>query len=293
MFQVRRRCGEVLAPGLRMRPGVIAAAVVPHVPTLGLAKNTPDFQITLVEGARALGRALRALKPDLFVVNSAHWICTFGWYATCQARHEGICVADEAPDLIPGIAYQRKGDAEFASALIDEWQVQAVPGGRNDTPHYAWDYGSLVPLLYLDPDAEIPVVQIPTVIMADHAECMKSGRAVHAAAKRLGRRVVFIASSAFTHDLVRGRHFKPKPEREALDQRFIDQLKRGAVQEALAWLPEYSRAVVAEMNGKPIATLLGALRGMAEDGANLAGEQFGGYAQSSGSGNANVVVWRQ
>ena len=77
-----------------------------------------------------------------------------------------------------------------------------------------------------------------------------------------------------------------------LDQRFIDQLKRGAVNEALAWFPEYSRAVVAEMNGKPLAAFLGALQGMGEDGARLAGEQFGGYAQSSGSGNANVVVWR-
>ena len=119
-----------------MDRGVIAAAVVPHVPTLGLAQNTPEFQLTLVEGERALGRALRELKPDLFVVNSAHWICTFGWYATCQSVHQGVCVADEAPDLIPGIAYRRKGDSEFASALIGEWQAQGLPGGRNDTPHY-------------------------------------------------------------------------------------------------------------------------------------------------------------
>lgn len=276
-----------------MNPGIIAAAVVPHVPTLGLAENTPDFQLTLADGARALGRALRALKPDLFVVNSSHWICTFGWYATCQPKHEGVCVADEAPDLIPGIPYRRKGDAEFASALVDAWLAHGIPGGHNDTPHYAWDYGSLVPLLYLDPEAEVPVVQIPTVIMADHAECMRTGRAVHATAQRLGRRAVFLASSAFSHALVRGRHFKPAPEREALDERFIGLLKRGAVDEALAWFPEYSRAAVAEMNGKPLAVLLGALQALGEDGATLAGEQFGGYAQSSGSGNASVVVWRR
>jgi 3,4-dihydroxyphenylacetate 2,3-dioxygenase len=204
-----------------------------------------------------------------------------------------MCVADEAPDLIPGIPYRRKGDSEFASALVEEWQAQGVPGGRNDTPHYAWDYGSLVPLLYLDPDAEVPVVQIPTVILADHAECMKAGQAVHATAKRLGRRVVFLASSAFSHDLVRGRHLRPTPEREALDQRFIDQLKQGAVAEAIAWFPEYSRAAAAEMNGKPLAAMLGALQGLSADGAKLAGEQFGGYAQSSGSGNANIAVWRQ
>lgn len=273
-----------------MNSGIIAAAVVPHVPTLGLPQNTPEFQLTLVEGARALGRALRELKPDLFVVNSSHWVCTFGWYATCQSVHQGICVADEAPDLIPGMAYWRKGDAEFASALVDEWQAQGIPGGRNDTPHYAWDYGSLVPLLHLDPEAEIPVVQIPTVIMADHAECLIAGRAVHATAKQLDRRVVYIASSAFSHALVRGRHLKPTEERVALDQKFINLLKRGAVAEAVAWLPEYSRAAVAEMNGKPLAGMLGALQSLQEQGTQLAGEQYGGYAQSSGSGNASVVV---
>ncbi len=276
-----------------MNPGLIAAAVVPHVPTLGLAQNTPDFQLTLVEGERALGRALRELKPDLFVVNSSHWICTFGWYATCQVVHEGMCVADEAPDLIPGIPYRRKGDSEFASALLGEWQAQGIPGGRNDTPHYAWDYGSLVPLLYLDPDAQVPVVQIPTVILSDHAECIKAGRAVHAAAKYMGKRVVFLASSAFSHDLVRGRHFKPTPEREALDQRFIALLKQGALADAMAWFPEYSRAAAVEMNGKPLATMLGALQALGEDGVRLSGEQYGGYAQSSGSGNASVALWRQ
>lgn len=276
-----------------MNAGIIAAAAVPHVPTLGLPENTPEFQLTLAEGERALGRALRELKPDLFVVNSSHWICTFGWYATCQSVHQGVCVADEAPDLISGIAYKRQGDAEFASALVDEWQAHGIPGGRNLSPHYTWDYGSLVPLLYLDPEAEVPVVQIPTVIMANQAECMQAGRAVHATAKRLGRRVVYVASSAFSHDLVRGRHFKPTAERETLDRRFIDLLKRGAVAEAIAWFPEYSRAVVAEMNGKPLAGMLGALQALAEEGAELRGEQYGGYAQSSGSGNASVVVWRR
>jgi hypothetical protein len=47
------------------------------------------------------------------------------------------------------------------------------------------------------------------------------------------------------------------------------------------------------MNGKPLATMLGALQGMSADGVKLTGEQFGGYAQSSGSGNANIAVWRQ
>ena len=36
--------------------GVIAAAVVAHVPTLSRAEITPDFQTTLVQGEHRLGR---------------------------------------------------------------------------------------------------------------------------------------------------------------------------------------------------------------------------------------------
>ena len=65
--------------------GVIATALVAHVPTLGQAQNTPDYQQTLVQAERKLGAAMRAaLKPDLCVLVSTHWVSTFNWFATCQ-----------------------------------------------------------------------------------------------------------------------------------------------------------------------------------------------------------------
>ena len=77
--------------------GVVAAAVVAHVPTLGRDEITPDFQKTLVAGEREMGAAVRrALKPDLWVIASAHWVATFDWVVTCQPVHAGMCVADEA-----------------------------------------------------------------------------------------------------------------------------------------------------------------------------------------------------
>lgn len=269
-----------------MTSGVVAASIVAHVPTLGLAQNTPPYQLPLVEGARQLGAELRAGKPDLFVMVSSHWVCTFEWYATGRAVFEGVCVADEAPHLIPGIPYRRKGDAEFARALVEEWGKVSVPGRVNDCENYHYDYGSLVPLLYLDPDAEVPVVHLPSVLMADHAECMRAGRAIDAAARRQGKKVVFLASSALSHYLVRGRENRPTPEREAMDVRFMDMMKRGAIDEAIAWYPEFSRLGAVEMGGRPIATFLGVLQAMRDAGAKPVARQYGGYAQSSGSGNA-------
>jgi 3,4-dihydroxyphenylacetate 2,3-dioxygenase len=271
--------------------GVIAAAVVAHVPTLGRDEITPDFQKTLVAGEREMGAAVRrTLKPDLWVILSAHWVATFDWVVTCQPVHEGMCVADEAPNLIPGLPYRYRGDADFATALIEELGRANVPAARNDSPHYGWDYGTYVPLKHLDPDAQVAVVGIPSVLMSDHAECLRAGAAVHATAARLGRRAVFLASTAFAHVLVRGRHNMPTPERVAGDKAFIEKLRAGAVEDAVAGFGDYSRLVGAEMGGRPLATLLGVMRAMAADGAKLTGRQYGEYAQSSASGNAVVLM---
>jgi len=270
--------------------GVIATGVVAHVPTLSRAEITPPFQNTLVEGERRLGKKLRALKPDLWVIVSTHWVSTFNWFATLQAEHKGICVADEAPDLIPGMPYHYKGDAEFGEALLAEWKTLDIPAQRNTTEHYTWDYGTFVPLSHLDPKAEVAVVAVPVVLMADIDECLRAGEAIHRAAKKQQRRVVVIASSALTHALVRGREHWPTQERVDADKAVIDQIKKGAIDAVIAGFPDYARAGVVEMGGRAIATMLGATRALAGEKGPLAAQQFGDYAQSSGSGNANLVI---
>jgi 3,4-dihydroxyphenylacetate 2,3-dioxygenase len=201
-----------------------------------------------------------------------------------------MCVADEAPNLVPGIPYRFRGDPEFAGALVEALAAADVPAVRNDSAHYEWDYGTFVPLQYVDPASEVPVVCLPSVLMAKHDECLRAGEVVHATAKRLGRRAVFVTSSAFSHVLVRGRHNWPTPERMAADRKFIDQLKAGALEEAIEGFTEYSRFVGAEMGGRPLATMLGVAKAMAAEGKALAGRQYGEYTQSSGSGNAVLLM---
>jgi len=274
-----------------MSGGVIAAALVAHVPTLGLAKNTPEYQQTLVQAERLMGAALRErLKPDVWVIVSTHWISTFDWFATCQPMHEGLCVADEAPNLIPGVPYRYRGDPEFGAALVDTWNETSVVGVRNESPNYHWDYGTFVPLQYIDPKGDVPVVGVPVVLMADHGECLRAGAAVHAAAKKTGRRVVLLCSSALSHQLVRGRQNWPTPERVDADKHFVDKLKRGAIDEVIAGFTEYSKKTVAEMGGRALATMLGAVTAMSREGTPMAAIQYGDYAQSSGSCNAVLLI---
>jgi 3,4-dihydroxyphenylacetate 2,3-dioxygenase len=274
-----------------MTGGVIAAAVVAHVPTLGRSENTPEYQQTLVQAERIMGAAVRAsLRPDVWVIVSTHWVSTFDWFATCQAKHEGLCVAQEAPNLIPGLPYSYRGDPEFGAALVEAWKEAGCAAVKNEASNYHWDYGTFVPLQYIDPKGEVPVVSTPVVLMADHGECLRAGAAVHDTAKRLGRRVVFLASTALSHLLVRGRHNWPTPERVEADKRFVEFLKRGAIDEVLAGFTEYSKKTVAEMGGRALATLVGVVAAMSREGKPMAADQYGEYAQSSGSNNCVLLV---
>jgi 3,4-dihydroxyphenylacetate 2,3-dioxygenase len=271
--------------------GVVAAALVAHVPTLGRSENTPDYQQTLVQAERTMGAAVRkALKPDLWVIVSTHWISTFDWFATCQPKHEGLCVAQEAPNLIPGLPYSYRGDPEFGGALVDAWKQVGVAAVKNEAANYHWDYGTFVPLQYIDPSAEVPVVGLPVVLMADHGECLRAGAAVHETAKRQNKRVVFLASTALSHLLVRGRHNWPTPERVEADKRFVDLLKRGAIDETIAGFTEYSKKTVAEMGGRALATMVGVMAAMSREGKPIVARQYGDYAQSSGSNNAVLLI---
>jgi len=101
---------------------------------------------------------------------------------------------------------------------------------------------------------------------------------------------VFVCSSALSHLLVRGRHNWPTPERVAADKRFVEQLKQGAIDEAIAAFTEYSRKVVAEMGGRALATMLGVVSAMSRDGKAIAARQYGDYAQSSGSNNLVLLM---
>jgi 3,4-dihydroxyphenylacetate 2,3-dioxygenase len=241
----------------------------------------PDFR-PLRDGLLEQGRHLASRKPDVIVINSCHLVSTFATLVDGTARHRGILTAQEAPDLISGVEFDFPGDRELAAALVARGKAGGHLSGLVDDPHYPLDYGTVMPLVcYLDPGQSIPVVPISVTLMNDLEECFQWGRYVVETLREIGRRGVFVASGALSHRLVRGPERWPLPEDRKLDERFASMLERGEYERAWKWLPEFSRAVEAEMSGRHLAMLLGVLQ--------AAGTPFEGsihaYGPSSGSGN--------
>jgi 3,4-dihydroxyphenylacetate 2,3-dioxygenase len=197
-------------------------------------------------------------------------------------------VSDELPDLIPGVPYDRPGDPAFGAILVDALKQQGLLAERNTTEHYKWDYGTFVPLQYLDPAQRIPVVTMGTCVMADLDECYQVGVAVREAARASGKRVAFVASSALSHKLVRAPEAWPTREHQALDQEYMALLRTGRIADARRFLDGYAPETKAEMGGRNLASMLGVLDGI--PAARLAGEEYGEYGPSSGAGHTNFGV---
>lgn len=271
-----------------MTGAVVMSALASHSPRIGIEAQAPEFLRGVIAGEYAMGHAIQALEPDIIVLQSAHWVTTFTWYVTCQARHSGVCVSDELPDLIPGVAYDRPGDPEFGEALVEAIKAKGLLAGRNETAHYKWDYGTFVPLQYLDPGQRIPVVTMGTCILADLDECYRVGVAVRDAAASSGKRVVFVASSALSHRLVRDPASWPTAENQALDRRFVAMLREGRTGDAWRFLGSFAEQAQVEMGGRNLATMLGALDGLPPQGQS--GEEYGEYGPSSGAGHTNFAI---
>ncbi|HXH83509.1 MAG TPA: extradiol ring-cleavage dioxygenase [Candidatus Tectomicrobia bacterium] len=241
----------------------------------------PDFRMVR-EGLVDQGRDVAAAQPDVLVVNSCHLVTTFPTVIDGTPRHRGVLTAQEAPELIHGVAYDFPGDFDLASALVDEGRAAGLMCTLANDVHYPLDYGTVMPLVcYLDRAQRIPAVPVSVCLMADLPEAFAWGRIVARVTRALGRRAAFVASGSVSHKLVRGPERWPSPEDQALDRRLAGLIADGDYEGAWAWLPEYAKAAEPEMGGRHLAMMLGALL---ESGARYRATVHA-YGPSSGSGN--------
>lgn len=246
----------------------------------------PDFQ-AVRDGLVAQGRHVSGVRPDLVVINSCHLITTFPTVIDGTPRHRGVLTAQEAPDLIKGMAYDFPGDYDFASSLTDRGKAAGLMGTLANDVHYPLDYGTVAPLVcYLDRAQRIPVVPVSVCLSADLDESFAWGRHIAAAAREHGRRLAFVASGSVSHKLVRGPEKWPGAEEQELDHRLARMLADGEFEKLRQWLPDYRERAEPEMGGRHLAMMLGVL---IESGASYA-PTVHAYGPSSGSGNYVVSL---
>lgn len=266
-----------------MSKGDIALGLcVSHTPRVAFPeKAAPVFQ-DMIEAMRHAGRTLRDREPDVIVLISAHWVTTFNIYVDSSEWHRGILTAMECPDILQSIPYDFPGDSDLARAIAADASAAGIPVVAFDESNYVEDYGTIIPLRYLTPDENIPVVPISTCLTSTLEECLAFGEVIREAVKKTGRRAAVVASSAFAHNVVRGPETWPTPEERTVDEHMIELLTGNRLTTARELLPSFANRAKYEQGGRPLATLLGAL------GKGYRGSLYG-YGPSSGSGNPIIA----
>ena len=242
------------------------------------------------DGMVAQGQEVARARLDAVVINSCHLISTFPTVVDGTPRHRGVLTAQEAPELIHGVAYDYPGDYELAGQLVARGEAEGRPCVLANDVHYPLDYGTVMPMVcYLDRAQRLPMVPVSVCLSADLSEAFAWGRSLAQVARDSDKRVGFVASGSVSHKLVRGPERGPRPEDEELDHQFARLLADGEYEKLWGWLPEFARAAQPEMGGRHLAMLLGAIL---ESGQHFV-PKVHAYGPSSGSGNYVISLAAQ
>ncbi|WML51400.1 extradiol ring-cleavage dioxygenase [Neobacillus sp. PS3-12] len=260
--------------------------LVPHAPSLCHKDQVPDFQQDIVAGYKEVTKEIAEIKPDVIVLVSCHWPSTFAHYVDCNPIHKGLLTAQEAPDMITDVPYYYPGDEDLAKKLVEAGKAANIPVEGVYGGHFEWDYGTVVPLRYLVPNEDIPVINLSVTLAANIEETYKWGQVIAKVLQETEKKAVFVSSGALSHNLVRGRHNMPTLSEHALNKQFVDFIMNKNYKAAYQMLPQFSSVAKVESGGRHVAMLLGVID---EDCTPV----YYADGQSSGSWNPLISFWKK
>jgi 3,4-dihydroxyphenylacetate 2,3-dioxygenase len=249
-----------------------------HTPRMCFEDSTPDFQKPLVRSLKKIAAQLDENKPDVILIASCHWMSSFQHYVNATPVHEGVLTAFECPELVKDVPYSYPGDHDLASELVEAGVNAGLPVVKVNDPTYIWDYGTLVPLRYLVPKENIPIIDLSLTWAASLEETFQWGQVIGETLSKSKKRAVFVSSGALSHNLVRDPARMPTLTEQALNNQFVDYLLEGNYEACWEMLPQYNRVAGVESGARHLAILLGLL----PEKTKAVFHEFG---QSSGSGN--------
>ncbi len=285
---------------------IVAGFLAPHPPHLVYGENPPQNEPRSQGGWEPLRwayeharKSLEALKPDVLLVHSPHWVTQQGHHFLGVKNLRGKSVDPIFPNLFR-YAFELEVDLELAEACCDEAAALGLTTKMMRNPNFRVDYGTITTLHMMRPQWDIPVVGIsannsPYYLTTEEGleEMDVLGKATRNAIRQTGRRAVLLASNTLCHYHF---HEEPVPPEDMSqehpqnyagylwDMRIIDLLRRGKISEVFKVLPQFIDEAFAEVKSGAFTWMFAAM-----DYPELPGELYG-YGTVIGTGNA-VMEW--
>jgi len=238
--------------------GVLAGVVAPHPPLLVPAVGGADVaRVQATADALAdASRVIETLAPDNLVFISPHSPIVGGEFAV---RGGQVLNGSFAQFGHGEAAAEIENDLEMADAIIAEAADMGIETVvlPDYTAQTELDWGVLVPYYYVGNGLPIVSLSISVLGYGRHFEL---GRAVAAAAERLGRRTVFVASGDLSHRLSAESPYGYSPAGPEFDQRVTEIFSDGKLTE-LADIDPRVVAEAGECGLRSFIALSGALSG--------------------------------
>jgi 3,4-dihydroxyphenylacetate 2,3-dioxygenase len=273
------------------------AAKITHVPSMYLSEMDGPHKgcrDAAIEGHRELSRRCRALGVDTIVVFDTHWLVNSGYHINNAPRFEGVYTSNELPHFIRNMPYAYEGNPELGQIIADAATAAGVRTRAHSDTTLALEYGTLVPMRYMNQDRHFRVVSVSALCTVHELQ----DSATLGAALRQGVEenydgtVAIFASGSLSHRFAQNGvadqylHRVWSPFLEEIDHRVVEMWQNADWKTFTAMLPEYALKCHGEGFMHDTAMLLGAL---GWDGYTGRVEVLTPYFGSSGTGQINAI----
>ena len=276
---------------------VALAAKITHVPSMYLSELPGARQGTrqdAIDGHVEIGRRCRALGVDTIVVFDTHWLVNAGYHLNCAPHFKGLYTSNELPHFISNMPFEFPGNPALGRILARSANDMGVETLAHDATTLDPEYGTLVPMRYMNTDQHFKVVSVSAMCTVHYLnDSARLGWAMRRAVEQhYDGTVAFFASGSLSHRFAQN-GLAPEyafkiwsPFLEQLDHKVVEMWKAGQWQDFCAMLPEYAPKGHGEGFMHDTAMLLGLLGWSAYDApAEIITPYFG----ASGTGQINAV----
>jgi 4,5-DOPA dioxygenase extradiol len=166
-------------------------------PLLFVSHGAPTFAVEPGQAGKMLTEVGRELpQPDAIVVLSPHWMTRHEVSVTASTAPVTIHDFGGFPDALYQVSYPAPGAPALAAQIVE--MLQTAGWKSRLDPTRGLDHGAWVPLLYLAPKADIPVIQVSMPAALDTRSAWQLGKALR---PLRDMNVLIVASGSLTHNL--------------------------------------------------------------------------------------------
>lgn len=248
---------------------LVYAAKVTHIPRMILSEQPGPLhgcRSDATQGLREVGQQITDAGADTVVILDTHWLSNAAYHVNAAAAFDGVFTSSEFPTQLSELPYHYAGNPELAFAMARHASAAGVKTIAHQKSHLGLEYGTLVPLHFMQLEPRIRVVSVSGwCAFASMEESRRVGAAFREAIEQSGDRVALIASGSLSHRIHDNHEVLERPYEisdefnRQCDLRALELWQSGRWAEFTAMLPSYAKACTGEGWMHDTAMLLGAL----------------------------------